>query len=91
MAGNVVAPDVMKSCDSVISSVRASSLNFSIQETPYSLFLTIRKFFVKSTQVFSPSQSLIGENPEIVRNLENRIKSVEKANLVLKQNYEVSN
>ena len=89
MAANFLACDVVKSCDSVINSVRASSLNFSIQETPYSLFLTIRKSFLKSTHVFSPSPIKVArENPAIVHDLEIRMKSAEKANLTLKENYE---
>ena len=40
---------VKTSCDFIINSVRDSSLNFSLQETPYSLYLTIRKTFSKAS------------------------------------------
>ena len=39
------------SCDSVIDSVRASSLNFSCQETPFSFYITLRKSFRKASHV----------------------------------------
>ena len=40
---------VKTSCDFIINSVRDSSLNCSLQETPYSLYLTIRKTFSKAS------------------------------------------
>ena len=49
MAVNSPVISVKNSCDFIINSVRNSALNFSSQETPYSLYLTIRKSFVKST------------------------------------------
>ena len=80
----------MKSCDLVIRSVRAPSLNFSIQETPFSLYLTIRKSFSKSTPVISPPPIVPAalENQAILHDLENKIKSIENANLVFKESYE---
>ena len=38
------------SCELIVKSVRNSCLNFSIQETPYSLYLTIRKSFSNVSQ-----------------------------------------
>ena len=39
-----------QSCDLILQQIRTSHLNFAIQETPYSIFLTIRKSFTKSFQ-----------------------------------------
>ena len=36
------------SCEQILSSVRCSNLNFSSTETPYSLYLTIRKSIPKN-------------------------------------------
>ena len=36
-----------KSCDKIIGAVRSSGLNFSYQETPFSMYFTIRKSIVK--------------------------------------------
>ena len=41
---------VQSSCDFLLQAVRNSGLNFSCQETPFSIFLTVRKSFVKTFQ-----------------------------------------
>ena len=38
----------MAVCDHILNSVRSSNLNFAYQETPYSLYLTIRKTQIKN-------------------------------------------
>ena len=35
-------------CDFLVHKIRASGLNFSCQETPYSFYITLRKSFTKS-------------------------------------------
>ena len=40
------------SCDLVLNSVRSSNLNYMCQETPFSIFLTIRKSYLKT---FNPA------------------------------------
>ena len=47
-----------KSCNTILENVRSSKLNFSIQETPYSLFLTIRKSFTKNFLNHQPEPHL---------------------------------
>ena len=37
-----------KNCDTILDRVRSSNLNFVLQETPFSIFLTIRKSFNKN-------------------------------------------
>ena len=47
-----------QSLDQIINCVRSSNLNFAYQETPYSLYMTIRKTNIKNHQACSlqPSQ-----------------------------------
>ena len=47
---------VQKSCDLVIESVRASSLNYNLQETPYSIYLSIRKSSLKRIPTVDPEK-----------------------------------
>ena len=37
-----------KSCDLILNSVRYSNLNFSVTETPFPMYFTIRKSFIKN-------------------------------------------
>ena len=37
-----------KSCDSIMEAVRTSCLNYACQETPYFMYLTVRKSKIKS-------------------------------------------
>ena len=50
----------METCnavDNIISSVRSSNLNYSFQEPPYTLYLTIRKTEVKRNHASGGQQS----------------------------------
>ena len=47
MAANYFGGNILMSCDRILNSVRSTNLNFSCQETPFSLYLTIRKSPVK--------------------------------------------
>jgi hypothetical protein len=42
--------NIKNSCDHIVNSVRDSLLNYSIQETPFFIYLTIRKSFSKAKQ-----------------------------------------
>ena len=44
-------PDPQESCAQVLRAVRHSGLTWGTQETPYSLFLTIRKRFLKDAKI----------------------------------------
>ena len=44
--------DAQQSCDKVLALLRGSCLNYLIQETPYSAFITIRKSFCKEPKKF---------------------------------------
>ena len=41
---------VQDSCNNIVNSVHDSNLNFSMTETPYSLYITVRKSLLKSSQ-----------------------------------------
>ena len=45
---------IAMSCDEILNSVRSTNLNFSCQETPFSLYLTIRKSLVKFNHAQKP-------------------------------------
>ena len=56
------------SCDSVLNSVRTSGLNYSCQETPYSLYLTLRKSFTQPRHVHhvpQPDHHQVEQNAEL--------------------------
>ena len=53
--------NVKASSDFLLHSVRSSGLNYVCQETPFSIFLTVRKTFVKST---TPSNTTSILEPE---------------------------
>ena len=64
------------SLDRIISSVRSSNLNFTYQETPFSLYLTIRKTSIKKHQSNGSESSQMGVRHDVV--------ALEEENLVLK-------
>jgi hypothetical protein len=83
---------VQKSCDLVIESVCASSLNYNLQETPYSIYLSIRKSSLKRIptvdqeevpQIPSPNKFL-----NKLEELESKLKSAEADNFALQLKYE---
>ena len=53
--------NVKASSDFLLHSVRSSGLNYVCQETPFSIFLTVRKTFVKSISPSPPSPTSILE------------------------------
>ena len=82
--------------DRIMNCVRSSNLNFACQETPYSLYLTIRKSKVKNDNKQSSSpvignyevESLVKENlslRERLRNLENKLDAFEDTNKMLEE------
>ena len=80
--------------DRIINCVRSSNLNFACQETPYSLYITIRKSKVKNDiqQSLRPVvgnyevESLVIENlREKLRNLEGKLHASEDTNKMLEE------
>ena len=58
------ALSALETCDLILGHVKTSSLNFSIQETPFSVYLTLRKSFNQSSRRFSnPETYTSSSNP----------------------------
>ena len=85
------------SCEHVMESVRSSNLNFSCKETPYSLYITIRKSLTKvsidsncwrsSSPIFENEDSmkrLVEENNKLKQMLENCRSDLESSEELLK-------
>lgn len=51
MAVDPLATNIQRSCEFIINNVRMSGLNFSLQETPFSVYFTIRKSLSKVTKI----------------------------------------
>ena len=85
--------NIKNSCEHVISSVRESLHNYSMQETLYSLYLTLRKTFARSSKFvcqnspqISPIYAFHQENTEL-ESLKVKLKSAESSNEDLRANY----
>ena len=91
-----------KICDVILSQVRSSNLNFVIQETPFSMLLTIRKSFNKDSRnlpttaprrrvpqhfdAFSVDPNL--EKEALIKELEAKVNSLEETKDALARKYE---
>ena len=73
----IVTMATSNSLDRIIKSVRSSNLNFAYQETPFSLYLTIRKTVVKNNQSSSLQSSQ--------ENCQHDVEALERENLSLKK------
>ena len=65
-----------QACSEVMKTVNASKLNFQVTQTPYSMYITIRKIFLKNQ-----------EHPKLQLNSETKVKDLEKENEYLKNEY----
>ena len=91
----VAQVQIKESCLSLMDTIRQSSLNFSLQETPFSLYITIRKSFTKSRNLHSQvNQNLMQiqaekspakSDPDI---LQSRLKLLEDTYAKLKSDFE---
>ena len=45
----LIHPSARETCDKIVSSVKSSNLHFMLQETPHSVYITIRKKYVNET------------------------------------------
>jgi exonuclease VII small subunit len=86
-----------ESCQVIINSVRSSCLNFSFQETPYSMYITVRKSFlqffksepkVSPEVLFSPTIRVVPEHHQ--DSLQAKVTKLETAHQILRQNFEDS-
>ena len=88
----LVYQEVITSVKKVINCIRSSNLNFALQETPYSVFVTIRKSQKKSG-TFSVNDQKINEQELVtLKNefefLQSKFKLSQDANEKLKSLYE---
>ena len=84
-------PVIKNSVNFIMQTVRESSLNYSIQETPYSLYLSIRKTLSSSRashSEISQAQILSTSMKSEIEILENKLEKAQKENLTLKANFE---
>ena len=84
MTANFLSRHVEESSFSIMKSIKSSGLNYLIQDTPFSTYVTIRKSMIKSGQKSSSSNHLeslsISEKISQKDSLESRCKYLEIAN-----------
>ena len=89
-----MASNIQNSCDHIVKSVRDSFLNYSIQETPFSMYLTIRKSFSKSRHLRNSDDVRIStfnsndRQSEEIDALIKKLKKTEDSNTDLKDKLE---
>ena len=74
---------VQESCNSIMHHIRASSLNFKIEETPYSIFLTVRKSFSKNFSSH-PSPSFLVSNACDLSEFQSELEKLKEENIELR-------
>ena len=76
----------LETCDLILKQVRSSSLNFAIQETPFSVYLTLRKSFCQPPRkVSTPDKpSNIVESELSSKKLKTELETLRKELKVLK-------
>ena len=80
--------EVSETCDQVLKTIKDSNLNFVLQETPFSLYVTIRKKFIHGRESNprvqgKQSEQSRNELEQVIENLEAHIEALEFE----KQNY----
>ena len=79
---------VQSSCDFLLNSVRCSGLNYSCQETPFSIFLNLRKSFIKH---FNPITAQVKMEHEVFHETEKKLhedkESLQKAFSAVQSDY----
>ena len=74
--------DAKITCEFLLKQLKSTNLNFILQETPYSVYLTIRKSFIKNLNTNNPSQTFnVSEET-----LNKKIADLEAENWLLKSN-----
>ena len=87
---HILRSHIQNTCHSVINSITSSNLNYSIQQTPYSIYLTIRKSLQKSRNFFPVVEPKINSKKVISDQevLASRVLVLEEANRHLKEQLE---
>ena len=76
-------------CGQILYNIKMSQLNYFLQETPYSVHITMRKRFKKDFKLNSEVREVlethsVEENPIIKKELSDKFEAVEKENTELK-------
>ena len=79
---------VKNSVNVILNTVRDTSLNYSVQETPYSVYLSIRKSFSKGSESSQSKDVSETKTKNEIEILEKKLKVAEDAYLNLKNLYE---
>ena len=90
MSLDLLSSNIHHSCQMIIDGVRSSNLNFSLQETPFSLYVTIRKSYYNTRNYsnrHNQSEPLLDSSKEIDA-LKAKYKLLEEALESLKEKYE---
>ena len=90
MANLFPCSTVQSSCAQIMKCSGTFSLNFSINETLYSIYLTVRKSFSKSSENFPApiSTTQEGDKASELECLAKQLKVSESANFSLQKNFE---
>ena len=82
---------IQNSYHTILNHVRISGLNFSIQETPFSCYISVRKTKIKSPPVLDHEQSAFNFGADLeIEQIKARCQFLENANENLKHDYEVA-
>ena len=65
----LTSPSAHETCDTIVNSVKTSNLHFILQETPNSVYITIRKKYV--SEVFSTKKNHENERNQMSLSQEN--------------------
>ena len=82
---------IQNSCQAIVNTVRVSGLNFSLQETPFSFYITVRKSALKPPKPHIPDFQQSACDLELIPQIEqlkSRCLFLENANRHLKSDYE---
>ena len=82
-------PIIQKACQSVLNSIRSTNLHYGIQETPFSIHITVRKSLKKSSIVSEQESPKVNDSvSQEMTKLNSRCTFLEQANEALKLDYE---
>ena len=88
MSADETETNIQKSCFSIMNNIRSTNLNYAVQETPFSIYVTIRKSLIKSKIIQFHSTTQPEPYADEISKLKARCNFLEHANETLKMKYE---
>ena len=85
-----MASQANETCEKALRSIKRSQLNFLLQETPYSVFITIRKRFIKNFKNLSTATQTI-ESEFVIKGLKSDNKELRDVIRGKEEDIEASN